>query len=786
MRNLKHIFRNFKKNPILVFVNIPGLTLGLTVFLLLMFLIIHETGYDKVFPNKERIVRLYNILSEKNSNDVLPLCLREAYTEIPAQIPEIESAVQIYRGWEVNVNYQNKKILSQAMLYADSTFFKVFGLNLLSGNTENALKEKYSAIISQNLAEKLFAGKQAMGKQIKIDDQLYTITGIIQKLPTTTHFNFDVLASINSVNLKVLQGLEFFTYYLLKKDINKQLAGAKIAQLNNKIVEDKFKDFELSLKVKSGTEALTRLHLHTIADFDLSPKGNPKTIYIIAFLAFLILLIAVINHINLFVLHGEKRFKEIGIRKTLGAGKSTLVGMFYFETLVITAISFILAFLLSRIALPYFAILLDKKLLFSEMMNVYTVSGILVFMLLLILISGAYPAFYLSKFKVISAVKGDMQSIKRKKLLPVISVLVQFSISIFLIFNLLIVYSQVNFLKNIPLGFSPDYVLAISGFGNSINQKSASILDELKKLPFITDVASSVHSMGGGCSGQLITEYGKENDGAWQSINEYRVQAGFGKTMKLQLVAGRFFDKSKADENSIILNKAAVKMLNLKNPIGKKLLMFDEPLTIIGVVKDFYYTDNAGKKIAPLVLTDYSAWVNNFYIRTRHSISKNEIQQISNIFKRFDPNYQFYSYFLNDKYQEKFSNENKILKLLLFATLLAVFLSITGMFALSVFNVERRTKEIGIRKVLGATSKQILTLLLTKMLKWVVWAMIPALLIAYLIMNNWLQDFSNKISIHWSYFIIAGALAITIALIAVSLQSIYAATRNPVDSLRYE
>ncbi|MCF6239737.1 MAG: ABC transporter permease [Bacteroidales bacterium] len=786
IRSIKHIFRNFKKNPVLLFVNIPGLSLGLSAFLLLMFLLIHELSFDKVFPNKERIVRLYNILTEKNTVDALPICLREAYTELPSQVPEIESTVQIYRGWKTNINYKQTKILSQDLLYADSTFFKVFGLNLLSGNVETALKDKYSAVITQNLAQKLFGNNPAIGKHIKVDDENYTVTRIIKKLPATTHFNFDVLTSMSSTNLDILQGLEFFTYYLLKKETDRQAAYDKITQLNNKIVKDKFKDFELSLKVNSGVESLKQIHLHTVADFDLSKKGNPKVIYIIAFLAFFILLIAIVNHINLFVLHGEKRFKEIGIRKTLGAGKSSLVSMFYLETVVITAISFILAFLLSRIALPYFALLMNKKLIFSEMMSFYTVASMLIFMLILVIVSGAYPALYLSKLKIISAVKGDMQSIKRKKMLPVISVLVQFSISIFLIFNLLIMYYQISFLKNIPLGFSPDNIIAVSGFGETINKKSISIVNELKKLPFVNNVASSTHAMGGGCSGQLITEYGKAEDDDWQSINEYRVQAGFCKTMKMHLISGRFFNNTEADKSSIILNEAAVKMLNLKDPIGKKMIMFDEPLTIIGIIKNFYYTGNSGEKIAPLVLTNYSDWVNNFYLRTKHQLSNNEMQQIKNIFNGFDPEYQFYTYRLKDSYLRKFNNEDRVVKLLFYATLLAVFLCITGMFALAVFNVERRIKEIGIRKVLGASSKLILTLLLTKMLQWVVWAMIPSLLIGYILMNDWLQNFTNKININILYFIISGGLAVIIAIVAVSAQSIWAATRNPVDSLRYE
>jgi putative ABC transport system permease protein len=785
LRQLKHTFRNFRKNPILLFVNIPGLTIGLSAFLLLLLFLIHELSYDRIFPNKNRIVRLYNILTEKNSSDALAICVREAYTELPKQIPEIEETVQMYRGWKNSVAYKQVKIQSQELLYADSTFFKVFGLKLLEGNVNEALKDKNSVIITQDLANKLFKDENPLGKIIKIADDNYTITGLIKKLPLTTHFNFDMLASMSSVPLEHLGGLEFFTYYLLRKNINFEQVSAKIAQKNTQIVNNKFKDFELSLKVKSGIEKLKDIHLYTVSTFDLSPKGDVKSIYIVAFLAFFILLIALVNHINLFVLHGEKRFMEIGIRKSLGADNSKLKKMFYFETAVITIFAFAAALLITALALPYFSQLVGKTLNFSIILNPYTISGIILFMIFLIFISGAYPAFYLSKLKVISAVKGDMQSIKRKKYLPVTSVLIQFSISIFLIFSLSVVYAQVHYLKDIPLGFSPENIMVVSGFNKTISKKANSIKDEINKLSFVGEVATSGHSMGGGCSGQLITEYGStEQD--WHSINEYRVRPGFCKTMGLEPVEGRFFNNSESDKNSIILNQAAVKMLNLKNPVGNKMQMFDNPMVVIGVVKDFYYTGNAREKIAPLVLTDYSNWVNVFYIKTVHELSGLERQKIAKIFNAFDPDYEFYTHDLQDIFNQKFSKENRVVKMLLYGTLLAIFLSFTGMFALSVFNVEQRTKEIGIRKVLGGSSIEILKLLLIKMLKWVVWTMFPAMLTAYILMNNWLHNFANKIEIGIIYFLFSGILSLLIAFIAVSVQSIYAATRNPVDSLRYE
>ena len=786
MRFLNNIRRLFRNNPMLITVNIPGLAIGLTAFLLLMLYVVHEMSYDRYFSNKDRVVRLYNRLTDENSTGTHPICLRKAYTRIPDEIPEIEAATQIYRGFNATITYNDIKLSGRNLLYADSGFFNVFGIELQDGDVQNALRGKNTVVISKTLAVQLFNKEPATGKVININDDDFTVTGIFNDFPRTTHFRADMIASMSTVKPESFGGLEFFTYFLLKKNTNFTTAGNKIAALNTKIVKDRFREVQSNLKVKSGVEKLTDLHLHTAADYDLSHKGNPVTIYIVAAIAFFILLIALTNHINLFVLHGEKRFSEIGIRKSLGADRKSIIRLFYFETAVITIIAFIIAFLLTPAALPYFSDLLNVDLSFSELLNPRSVAGIVIFVFLLILVSGAYPAMYLSRLKTISAVKGDIQTLRRKDHLSTASVLIQFFISVLLILSLTVVYSQVNFLKKIPLGFSPEKVIVINNLNRKIRQSSNSLMEELGKLPFISSVSGSVHSMGGGCSGQLITLYGSNTNKNWKSINEYRVHPGFGKTMGLQLVSGRFFDSEKNDTMSVILNQSAVKMLNIKDPVGKKVVMFDDPMTVIGVAKDFYYSDNAGEKIQPLVLTDYSNRIFNIYLKTAHNLSKPELQQIAGIFNDFDPEYSFSYRNVKDLFAAKFNSENRLIRMLLSGTLLAILLGFTGMYAMSVFQVERRTKEIGIRKVAGSTSVEIVIMLLRKMLNRVVWAMVPALLIGYILLKDWLTLFANKIDIVPGYFLFAGGVALLVAGTAVFVKSFTAARRNPVDSLRYE
>ena len=782
IKKITNTLRNFKRSPLLLFISIPGLMVGLTASILLMAYIKHETSFDKSFPNKERVVRLYSTWIEDNSVSIWPICLREAYSELPKQIPEIELATQIYRGGKITILHEKKQFENQRVLYADAEIFNVFGLDLLEGNKDDALKQKNTVVVSESFAKKAFASNDCLNKILKIDNADYTITGIIKDLPSTTHFSFDVLTSLSTLDPELFGGLEFFTYYLLKDNTNFDDANTKISTFYTNMLQEHFGDFNATFK--SGIEKLLRLHLHSITEFDLSKKGNMTQAYILGFIVFFILLIAIINYVNLFILYGEKRAAEIGIRKSFGASVNSLVRLFYFESALLNIIAFIFTILLIVAAFSFSFMHLAVDISFSEISAPSSIVMFVSFFIFLILITGAYPAFYLSKLQPIHVIKGGSKSVIRKKWLSVLSVLVQFSISVFLITTLLIINSQLDYLKSIPLGFNSKNVYGISNLNKEISQNSQTVKDELSKLPFIIEIGSSSHFMGGGCSGQLIYPFGESTETA-KSINQYRVQEGFCKTMGLQLAKGRFFNGTQQDKHSIILNQAAVEMLDLKDPIGKQLVLWEDPLEVIGVTNDFYYNEYAGEEIAPLVIS-YSNWTNVFYIRTNGDFNKERQEQVANIFKKFDIDYRFQFRAVEDIYDSKFFEINTLMKLLLYAALLAVFLSFTGMFALSVFNIEKRTKEIGIRKVLGSTSSQVLVKLIIDTLKWVVISMPLPFLLVYFLMNEWLKIFANRIEINIWYFLVGGLIAVIIAVLAVSIKSIQKARSNPVDSLRYE
>jgi putative ABC transport system permease protein len=783
IKQLINTLRSFGNKPILLFVSIPGLALGLTAFLLLISYVKSETSYDKHFETKDRVVRLYSTIVNENTVNNYPICLRKAYTEVPLQVPEIECATQLYYGGKFRITTEEKQLSSEEGIYSDPEFFKLFGLKLITGDINSALKNPLSVVLSETLAIKLFNTVDCLGKVIVTEDQNYSITGVIKDMPVNTHFKFDFLISISTIRPERFGGLEFFTYFLLKDGADVESAGDKISKAYDNILDD---GYNIAGQTStSGTELLPKLHIHSKADFDLSEKANITNLYMLSFLAAFILLIAVVNTINLFILYGEKRSMEIGIRKSLGAGLLNLRKLFYFETAVLCLAAFILAVIGTIAIIPLFAQVTNIPLSASNLFDLEGVVGVIIFLVFLIFICGAYPAMYLSKLSTIGAIKGGPEAINRKKWLSIVSVVIQFSISVFLIVCLLVIVSQVSYLKNIPLGFNPDKVIGISRFDNSIRKKSKSIKDELVKLPFVEGICSSSHHMGGGYSGQVIYPYGESVDNE-KNINEYRIQHGFCEVMNLQLISGRSFSGAKEDRESVILNEAAIKMLGLEDPVGKYVVLNEDKVKIIGVTEDFYYSDNAGEEIQPLVLSGYSNWSGIFYLKLKSEFGIDERKQISDILTGFDEDYIPYIFELQDNYNRKFWREDQLIELLLYGTFLAIFLCFTGMFSLSVFNVEKRTKEIGIRKVMGSSSGEILIFLLSSMLKWVMWSMIPAFLIAYILLDEWLTGFANRITLGIEYFLIAGLLALVIAFVAVSIQSYIAATRNPVDSLRYE
>jgi len=783
MRNLRFAFRILKRNPLLLYISVPGLAVGLCAILLLVVYLNNELSFDKHFPTSNRVLRLCNNEGEDKSR-TLSISLRTAYTQLPAKVPEVEKAVQLYPGWQSTVISEKGKFSDLNLLYADPEFFDVFGLKLLQGNTSDALLGNSSIVLTKSTAVKLFGPGDCIGKPLKLENSELLVSGVISDMPKTTHFKFDMLMPLESNKFIVSQGsLEFRTYYLVKKGASIEKARQNIAAVNDELmIVWKSRGPLNNGKTETTTELLRNIHLHTKAQDDMVPKTNLSQLYIIVGIALFIFLIALINFINMYLLHGEKRIAEIASRKVAGASRGSLAVQFYTETGIIAVIALLLGLGLAILVQPSFAKMINLPLTVSDMLTPMGVISIMIVLVSLALISGSYPSYFLSKIDMVTGLKGKRQHITRGRFSKMV-VVVQFFITVLLICSLVVIRAQIKFMKNVPLGFDESGVMMVDDLSDQVGRKSRNLKMELEKLPFVQGVGASHHQMGGRGSGQWITLFNNQEK---KPINEYRVSPGFCETMKLQLVKGEFFNNETANKYNIILNEAAMRMLGVEYTTGMKVLYKDESTVVTGIVKDFYYDGYAGNSIDPLVLKEVNDYASIFYIRTNGNLSRDQQKQVISVFKQFDHEITPTIVPLGNIYKAKFVKDEQVFKMVSWGTYLAILLSFVGILSLSVLNVDRRTKEIGIRKVVGSSEAEIIGILLGETLLLITIASLFAFGVSYYLLSQWLNHFALKISLHAGYFIISGLLAFVIVLLAVSWQSWKAATRNPVEALRYE
>jgi putative ABC transport system permease protein len=784
MKNLRFTFHMLRRSPLLLYVSIPGLAVGLCAVLLLGVYLKYEFSFDKHFATSSRVLRLCNILHDQDNTHTTSIGLRTAYTQLPAQVPEVEKAVQIYPEWNSIVKTERGTYGNLNLLYADPEFFDVFGLKLLQGNTSDALTGKNNIVLSKSTAEKLFGVGYCMGKAVKIDDRQLIVAGVVTDNPKTTHFKFDMLRPLESHEFIAQQGsLEFRTYYLIREGASLEKASRNIAAANDKLMPVWKKRGSLNnLITETTTDRLGDIHLSTKASDDLVPKTNLAQLLIVIGIVVFILMIALINFINMYLLHGEQRIAEIATRKVAGASRTELALQFYRENGVIAVVALALGLGFAVLVQPYFAQLTNLPLTVSDMFTPIGIVMIVAILTFLVLVSGAYPSLYLSKINLVSGLKGKHQHISNGRFSKSV-VLVQFFITVLLISSVVIIRAQIKYLKDIPLGFNTGKVTAISDFSEQIAKNATNIKKELEKFPFIQNIGLSEHSMGGGCSGQGIA---LQNSDQAKPIKEYRVFPGFCETMQIKLREGKFFTENTSDKNGIILNEAAIRMLGLHFVEGMQVKYKGNPVEVKGIVSDFYYDGYAGTAIEPLVISQSNGLAWNFYLRTNDRFTADNRKQVAAVFKQFDPENVMTFTPLGDIYDAKFEKDKRLFRMVSSGAYLAIVLSFVGMLSLTVMNVARRTKEIGIRRVVGSSETEIVGKLLGETLLLVGVASLFAFGVSYYLMSQWLSNFVLKINLHIGYFLFSGFFALAIVLLAVSWQSWKAATRNPVEALRYE
>ncbi|MFC1725492.1 ABC transporter permease [candidate division KSB1 bacterium] len=798
--HFKITFRQFKRQKGYSFINISGLAIGLTCCILILLWVQDELSYDKYNTNHDQIYRIcINWLIENNeeSQATTPPPLANV---LKTEYPEVQHAVRLYSTKNsMSVRYKKKTFNEDRVLYADPDFFRVFSIPLVKGDTQNALLEKFSIVITEETAKKYFGDENPIGKILNFEDKRdYIITGVSANVPEQSHFHFDFLASFETLSLAnnpVWLNMPVHTYVLLKKNSLPQELETKFPGLIKKYVGPQLKQaMGISLeqfqaggnRISLILQPITAIHLHSNLAFELETNADSKYIYIFSLTAIFVLIIAVVNFINLSTAKSAIRAKEVGIRKVLGSNRRQLIVQFLTESTILTFLAILLSIILVRIILPSFNNLSGKNIEINLISTWILLPGIVSLSAALGILSGCYPAFHLTSYHPIRVIKGIF-NIKTGSRSPLRSGLVtlQFIFTIILIIGTFTVYSQLKFINNRYLGFDKEHILVFER-PKILGNQQETLKNTLLQNPDISAVSSSRHLPGRRYTTQVFRPEGSDPEG-YESLVTYFAEYDFSNVYQLEMISGRFFSKDISPEyNSILLNEAAVNLFTIEDPVGKKLLLPEAAFNIIGVIKDFNYAP-LHEKIQPMCIRYLDPEDANYMsVRIRPENINNTIQYIEDNLKILAPSQTFNYYFLDQDLENHYKVENRTGKLFTIFSFLAIFVACLGLSGLASFISEQRTKEIGVRKVLGASLSNILKLLSKEYFRWILISNIIAWPLAYYMMNKWLQNFAYRTSISISLFFLAGLIAVTIAVITVSYHSIKAATVNPVDSLRNE
>lgn len=782
---LKTIYRNLVKNKIFSFIKIFSLTVGLVAAISIFLWVVDEMSFDKFHANANNIYRVMtNNTYPDGRIETYPATSALLKDAIQAEIPEVDKTTLLSMETNVLIRHGRNSFNEQG-LYADSSLFSIFSFSLQKGSRGNPLPDNTSIVISEKLAKKLFGDSDPAGKSVEVDQtHTFTVRGIFADVPQNSTLQFDFVLPFN-VFVKENPWTQNWksggtqTMVALKPGASLENANAKIARLLKKNCSD--------CTTSAFLFPYTMQRLYGEFENGKIAGGRIEQVRLFSIIAAIILLMACINFMNLATAQSATRSREICVRKVIGAKRSGLITHFIFESLLLSFISLLFALIAVQLLLPFFNEVTGKSVRLDFANPVFVIS-MLVITLICGLLAGCYPAFFLSSFKPVAVLKGDVSASLSGSSFRKALVVVQFATSIILITGSIIIYQQIRFISNKNLGFEKENVIVINRNDN-LGKSYTAFKNDLLRL-------SSVKNIGFGGS-NIFTVPITTTDPVWQgkpvnssiTFKVFRCDEGFIPAMNIELLAGRNFSGiNKHDSANYIINKKAMEVMGLtpENVIASHLEMWNGKGKIIGMANDFN-NDNLHRDIEPLIFLYSKNIGTNYFIRIDGSVPVNTtLASIEKMFKKYSPAYPFEFSFLDEVFAREYRTETIIGKLSLIFTAIAILISCLGLFGLAAYNAAKRTKEIGIRKVLGASVSNIVTLVSEDFIKLVIIAFVIAAPVAYWIMHNWLQDFAYRIDVSWWILLLAGILAIVIALATISVQAIRAAMANPVKSLRTE
>ena len=794
---LKIAWRKLAKNKLYTIVNLVGLTVGLTSCMLIALYVINEKGYDRFHANIGQIARVTMAYGEKAGMERTALTGTKAGPQLQRTFPQVQSFVRVYNTSPV-VKADGQVFKEKRFLYADSSFLDVFSFRLLSGNRATALAAPDRVLLTQSTARKYFGTANPIGKTVTIENKKdFAVTGIIEDAPENSQIRYDFVASFSSTNASKTEqwwSANYITYLLLKP--NTSLAGLQKGV--NSYMEGVSKN---ELKMEEGRleytlEPMADVHLKSdLSGLDIN--GNLSTIYIISIISVLILVIACINYTNLSTVQSSSRAAEIGIRKVLGAQRRQLFGQFIGESMLLTFISLLLACILATLLMPVFNDLTGKQLNLQTLARPLPVTIAILFCALIGFVSGSYPALLLSNAKLINTLKSGIRLTSSGGLFRKSLIVFQFAVSICLIVCTMVIVQQLEFMRNKDIGYNREHVIELP-MSWQLVEKYPSIADAIRRNPDVVSVT-------GGNSSPSYAQWGdglSSDPGTGTKnivITAIPSDLGYLKTMGMTLVAGTDFtepdlalmdttDNGKNWKYSFILNETAVRSLGYTSAaeaIGKSASKGSTPGIIKGVVRDFNFS-SLHDPIGPLMLFLDRENIGGIFIRTTGRNTEATIDFLRTTWKERVPDRPFDYQFLDEEYNKLYIAEQKSVRIFTTFSSLAIILACLGLFGLAAFSTLQRIKEIGIRKVLGSTVGGIVLLISKDFMKLTLIAIVVATPVAWYFMHNWLKDFAFRVNLQWWVFAAAGIAAMVIAFVTVGLQSVKAATMNPVKSLKGE
>ncbi len=797
--------RNILRNKLYSSINIIGFAVGIASCLAILTFVRDEFSYDKFNKNADRIYRAAFFVRVNGHGFSGPASPAPLGPQIAHDVPDVVSYARLYLQGSHTVAYGNAAFNEEKFFWADSTVFNVFTFQSVEGDLKTALTQPNTVVITSSTARKYFGSENPLGKIISVDKKNdYVVTGVFKDLPQNSHFHPDFIASLTTLQdsrSTVWLTNNFYTYFLLRRGTNPATFQSKLDEEVRDHAASQLKDFTgTSYKdfLAAGNiygyklQPLTSIHL-TSPFGEIEPGGYAPLVYIFIAIAIAILMIACINFINLATARSSKRTKEVGVRKSLGASRHRLIGQFLAESIIMTTISIVFAVVIIELFLPLFSEIVGREMRYDIFGDPVLIPVLICFVVIVGIAAGIYPAFYLSSSPSVTALKLNATESSRKSRLRTVLVVSQFAVSIILFISTFVIYSQMKYVRTTDLGFNKSDLLVVNGADRLADQIQPFMheLNGNKNIISLTNSSAIPGSLGGNHAYKLEGSGKDQPENTSLLISDY----DFAKTYNLKIANGRFFsEKHPSDTGAVVVNEALAKVYGIKNIVGRRILVPGPkpnqwvPFQIIGVVKDFKYAW-FHEPVRPLViiLPRFKDYVGSFITaKLAPGNQTSRIAAIQSAWKKYAGNEPLNYSFLDDSMKKLYFLDYKVEQVVGVFSVLAILIACLGLFGLAALITEQRTKEIGIRKALGASVPEVTKLLSIEFVKWVLIANIFAWPFAYLLMEKYLSLFAYKTNLSLWLFAAAGILALIIALVTVSAQAIKAATANPVKSLRYE